>query len=100
MPHLGHPPHLPRKEYQGSSLSLRPGIIGAAITNVETPAADSFSTAESRAAGLLVRGSITRVSSWLRLVKLTATRTRFLAANSVENIQVPQHEGILGDEIH
>ena len=50
-------------------------MIGPIITCVGTPAAASVSIARSRAAGALVRGSITRASDWSSVVTLTATRT-------------------------
>ena len=47
----------------GISKSFKPGMIGATITRTGTPASASCRTARSRAAGVLVRGSIVRASS-------------------------------------
>ena len=56
--------------------SLRPGIIGAAITPVGTPARLNASMARSRNVGAEARGSILRASAPSSVVIDTHTRTR------------------------
>ncbi len=64
----------------GTSLSFKPGMIGAISTRTGIPASARTLIARSLADGVLVRGSIERASSASRVVMLRVTWTRFCEA--------------------
>ena len=59
----------------GTSLSVRPGMIGASITRTGMPASESVAIVRSRASGELVRGSSFRARPASRVVRLSETLT-------------------------
>ena len=61
-------------------MSLIAGMIGATITVVGTPAADSCRSASSRRAGVAARGSMVRASFGSSVVTDSATLARLRSA--------------------
>ena len=73
-------------------------MIGATITRTGTPAAASARIARSRAAGVLVRGSIVRASSASSVVTLTATWTSSQRRHLAEQVQIAHDQGVFRDD--
>ena len=78
-------------------MSVRPGITGATSTRTGTPASARPRIALSRAAGVLVLGSIVRASSASSVVTRDVDLDQALGGHRPQDVEVPQHQGVLGD---
>ena len=75
-------------------------MIGAISTRTATPASDSSLTARSRAAGVLVRGSIDRARAGIERGDAEMHAHQIRLGHRPENVQVAQHQGVLGHDSH